>query len=302
MKINNSGNSINISKDDKLALAASEIAMNKFFAVLLILATILYLLNIFTLPTIIIYTVFILFLRLGKKYHPLANIILLIIALGIYFISIPPVGWGLFRMLKEFRINGFIFNNGLIFFIAPLIFISLVIKNVLSNILAYFKTTTASRKIYYLISLFIILATLLAYPFFDSVRLRERTMNVQINGELSDVYTRQSLTFIDRYNMAGDFTSRFDTATKKYIYQLRLTEPLAKDIQITKVETDGEKINFINDSRAKCLNCQKDTNNTYGLIFPAGKDIDFIITSDQLIKIITFTEPGNKVAEFVFWK
>ena len=40
----------------------------------------------------------------------------------------------------------------------------------------------------------------------------------------------------------------------------------------------------------------------YGLVFPAGKDIDFIINSDKLIIYIKFTEQGNKVADFFFWK
>ncbi|MCX6816335.1 MAG: hypothetical protein NTZ93_00445, partial [Candidatus Beckwithbacteria bacterium] len=70
----------------------------------------------------------------------------------------------------------------------------------------------------------------------------------------------------------------------------------------TKVETDGEKINFTTDNRVKCLNCQKGISDPFSLVFPAGKEIDFIITSDQLIKSITFTEPEDKVAEFVFWK
>jgi hypothetical protein len=41
---------------------------------------------------------------------------------------------------------------------------------------------------------------------------------------------------------------------------------------------------------------------SYSLVFPAGKSVDFIITNDQMIKTITFTEQGDKVANFVFWK
>ena len=69
-----------------------------------------------------------------------------------------------------------------------------------------------------------------------------------------------------------------------------------------KVETDGEKINFTTDGRVNCFGCQKNLNTPNNLIFPAGKDIDFIITSDRMIKAINFTEPGDKVDEFVFWK
>ncbi len=174
-------------------------------------------------------------------------------------------------------------------------------NNDLGNIFAYFKAGTVSRNVYY-ISLVIILVTLLIYPLLDSVKLRDQSFPAQGTGDLSIIVLRQTLTFIDRYHKEAGFTSRFDTLTKKYIYRLRLLEPLKKDLQFNKVEADGEKINFTTDNRVKCLNCEKDVNNPYGLVFPANKDIDFIITSDQLIKAINFTEPGDKMAEFVFWK
>jgi hypothetical protein len=288
---------------NQFPLTVLEIAFNRLFAVLLVLSSLPLLLNIFTLPTVIIFIVFALFLWFGKKYHLFANIVFLIFALGVYFIQIPPIGWGLFRGLKELRLGGFDFNFPSLFFIPLLIFISFSVRNVVGNILAHFKTNTDSRKVY-LISLIIVSVTLLAYPFFDPVRLRDRTRNVNtaVGGDLPLVYTRQSLTFMDRYNMAGNFTSKFVSSSKKYIYHLQLLEPLAKNIQFTKVETDGEKINFVADSRVECLNCQKDANDPYGLVFPAGKAIDFIIESDRLIKTITFIESGDKAADFVFWK
>ncbi|MCX6816843.1 MAG: hypothetical protein NTZ93_03190 [Candidatus Beckwithbacteria bacterium] len=293
--------SINTNKN-QLSLTPLEIASNKLFAVLLALSTLMYFLNIFTLPTIIIYIVFVFFLWFGKKYRLFANIIFLIFAIGVYFIPITPIGWGLFRMLKELRLGDVDFNFALIFYLAALIFISFSVRNVLGNIFAYFKTSTASRNVYYFISLVIVLATLLAYPFLDSVKLRDQSFPAQGTGDLSTIVIRQTLTFIDRYHKEDGFTSRFDSSTKKYVYRLRLLEPLNKDLQFTKVETDGEKINFTTDNRVKCLNCQKDMGNPYGLVFPAGKDIDFIISSDQLIRTINFTEQENKLAEFVFWK
>ena len=292
-----------ISQDkNQLSLTTLEIALNRLFAILLVLSIVPYLLTNFLTPTIIIYIVFVFFLWFGKKHHPFANIIFFIIALNVYFIPMESIGWGLFRYLKEFRFNGFDFLNiDLICFIAPLIFISFSVKNVLSNIFAYFKTSTVSRNAY-LISLVIVLVTLVAYPFLDSVKLRDQSFPAQGTGDLSIIVLRQTLTFIDRYHKEDGFTSRFDSSTKKYIYRLRLIKPLDKDLQFTKVETDGEKINFITDNRVECSNCQKDISDPFGLVFPAGKDIDFIITSDQLIKAIKFTEPGDKVADFVFWK
>jgi len=296
---------MNINTDkNQFSLTPLEIVFNRLFAVLLVFTTIPYFLNILTLPTIIIYSVFAIFLWFSKKYHPFANIIFLIFALGVYFIPIPPIAWGFFRSLKEFRLSGFNFSFPVLFLIPQLIFVSFSIRNVLGNIFAYFKTSTVSRNVYFLVTLVIILVTLLAYPLLDSVRLRDRTMNVNtaVGGDLPLIYTRQSLTFLDRYHMAGDFTSRFDSSSKKYIYHLQLLEPLSKDIQFTKVETDNEKINFTTDGQMECLNCRKDINDPYSLVFPAGKDIDFVITSDHLIKVINFTESGDKVTEFVFWK
>jgi len=74
---------------------------------------------------------------------------------------------------------------------------------------------------------------------------------------------------------------------------LYLKDPLDESTEFIAVETNGEKINFTTDSRVKCLNCQKNKSDPYGLVFPTGKDIDFIITSDKLIKNIKFTEQGN---------
>ncbi|MFA5086890.1 MAG: hypothetical protein WC470_01140 [Candidatus Paceibacterota bacterium] len=292
------------SRKSRLSLTAPEMVSNRLFAVLLILSSIPLLLNIISLPTVIILIIFALFLWFGKTYHPVVNFFFLIIALGIYFVPIPPISWGFFRALKEFRINGLKFSFPMIFLLPLFIFISFSVRNVVGNILAYLKLDMDRRNIFYFISLFIVSAAILAYPLFDSIKLRDRTENVNIavGGELPLVYTRQSLTFIDRYNMAGDFTSKFDPSTKKYIYHLLLSEPLAKSIQFTEVETDGEKINFATDSRIYCQNCKKDELDPYGLVFPAGKSIDFIIERDQIIKVIKFIEPENKEAEFVFWK
>jgi len=285
---------------NQFSLTTLEIVFNRIFAILLILASIPFFLNILTLPTIILFTVFGIFLCFSKKYHLSANIIFFIFALGVYFIPVP-IGWGWFSQLKELRLGGFNFNISPLFFVAPLIYISFSVRNVLGNIFAYFKTGTALRNVYFLVTLTVVLLTLLAYPLLDPFRLRDQSLGAQGNGDLGLIVLRQTLTFIDQYHKEDGFTARFDSSTKKYIYRLRLIKPLEKDLQFTKVETDGEKINFITDSRVECLNCQK-VGDPYGLVFPAGKDIDFIITSDRLIRIILFTETGDKPDEFVFWK
>lgn len=278
--------------------------INRLFAVLLVLFLIPYILTNFLTPIIIIYIVFAIFLWFSKKYHLFANILFFIIALGIYFINPPldQLGLGLFRYLKEFRFNGFDFLNfRSLLFLSPLIFVSFSVKNILSNIFAYFKASVVSRKVYF-ISLVITLVTLSVYPLLDSIKLRDQSFPAQGTGDLSIVVTRQTLAFIDRYHKQDGFTSRFDTSTNKYVYRLRLIEPLNKDLQFKKVEADDEIINFTTDSRVECLNCQKDMGDSFGLVFPANKDINFIITSDHLIKILNFTELEDKVTKFVFWK
>lgn len=289
--------------EDRFALTNMEVFFNRLFAVFLVLLALPLLLNILTLPTVILFIIFSLFLCFSKKYHLFVNIIFLIFALGIYFVPIPPIAWGFFRSLKEYRLSGFVFSFPILWLIPLSIFISFAVRNLLGNIFIYLKTGV-SRHVFYLTSLFIVFALVLAYPLLDSVKLRDRTANINTaaSGDLGIIYTKQTLTFLDRYTMAGDFTSKFDSASKKYVYQLRLTEPLAKDIQFTKVEADGQKINFLAGNWAKCLNCQKDTNNPFGLVFPAGKNIDFTLISDKLIKVIIFTELGEKTDEFIFWE
>ena len=94
----------------------------------------------------------------------------------------------------------------------------------------------------------------------------------QENGDLILIVLRQSLTFTGQYTKNDGFTSKFDISSKKYIYHLRLIKPLDTGIQFTKVETGGEKINFITDNSVKCLSCQKDTDNPYNLVPPPGGD------------------------------
>ena len=290
---------------NQLLLTPLEITFNRLFAILLILTSMPLLLNMLTLLTIIIFTIFAIFLWFGKKYRLFANIIFLIFALGIYFIPIPPIAWGVFRTLKGLRLGGFDFLKiDSIFCIAPLIFVTFAVKNVLGNIFAYFKTSTVWRNVYFMTSLFIVFATLLAYPFLDNVRLSERAVEDDSgDNKLSFILTKQELKHDGgSTSLSRDYTARFDPVSNKYVYRLYLEDPLSESIAFTAVETDGEKINFLTDNRVKCLNCQKNTGDPFGLVFPASNDIDFIISSDQLIKAIKFTESGDKVAEFVFWK
>jgi len=302
--VRNSEKSTSVLENNKFALSPLEIVFNWIFAIFLVLFTALFLKNIFSLPTIVIFIVFVGFLWFGKKYRPFVNIIFLIFALGVYFILLP-IGWGLYHSLKDIRLGGFNFYTlSTIFSLAPLVFVTFAVRNVLGNIMAYFKTSTASRNVYYLISLFIVLAILLAYPFFDSVKVRERAMEDDSgDNKLYFILTKQELKHDGRStSYSRDYTVRFDSVSNKYVYRLYLEDPLSESITFTAVETDGKKINFTTDSLVTCLNCQKDRSDPYGLVFPAGKDIDFIISSDQLIKNIKFNESGDKVADFFFWK
>jgi hypothetical protein len=282
-------------------LTSLEITFNRIFAVALVLTTIPFFLNILTIPTITLFWIFGIFLFFSKKYHLSANIIFFIFAAGVYLAPLP-IGWGWFQQLKELRLNGFNFNIPPVFFTAPLIYISFSVRNILGNIQTFFKNSFTHRNAFYLISLIIVLATLLAYPLLDPVRLRNQSLGAQGGGDLGTIVLWQTLTFIDQYHKEDGFMARFDSSTKKYIYRLHLVKPLDQDIQFTKIETDGDKINFLTDIRVTCLGCQKGVGTPYGLVFPAGKNIDFIITSDKLIKIIKFTETQDKADEFVFWK
>jgi hypothetical protein len=160
-------NLVATTKENKSSLTIVEIVFNRLSAVLLIIFIIPLFLNIITIPTIIIFIVFSIFLWLGKKYHPFANAIFLIFALGIYFIPIMPIAWGTFGMLKELRFGYSDFNFASIFFITPLIFVSLSVRNVLCNIFVYFNANIFWRSIFYFISLLIIVAILLAYPLYS---------------------------------------------------------------------------------------------------------------------------------------
>ena len=98
------------------------------------------------------------------------------------------------------------------------------------------------------------------------------------------------------------FTAKYDQATKKYIYHLNLPYPLEESLEFTAIKVDGEEINFATDQRVKCLHCQINKKSPNSVIFPAGQDIDFIISSNEFIKKIDFIEFDNSIADFIFWK
>ena len=308
MKINSEKFASN-QKNSKFALTTLEIIFNRIFAVLLVLATVLLFLNPLTIPTMILFALFGIFLFFSKKYHPIRNIIFFLFALGVYFIPLP-IDWGLFLGLIEFRFNGFIFNLFFfIFYLAPFLFVSLATRNVFGNITSFFKPSRLWRNLFYIFSLITIMVVVLAYPLFSSLKLRERAMEDDDgSSKLSYVLTKQELKIKPGETSAGssalsrDYTMHFDSTRNKYIYRLYLEDPLAESITFKAIRADAEKINFVTDNLVTCLNCQKDVNNPFSLIFPAGKNIDFIVTSDQWIKKIQFTETGDKIAEFVFWQ
>lgn len=286
------------------ALTSLEIIFNRFFAILLLLSTLPLYLNILNIPTMAVFGVFVLFLWFGKKYHLFTNFFFFLFALGVYFVPLP-ISWGVFQNLKEVRLSGFNFYSvASVFSISPLIFVTFAFRNVLGHIFSYFKASTARRNVFYLTSLLIVFTLLIAYPFLDSIKLRERAMeNDSGDSRLAFILTTQELKETGSSSaLWRNYTARLDEASHKYVYRLNLADPLSESLVFTAVKTDWSKINFITDTRVTCSNCQKDENNPFGLVFPAGKSIDFIITSNQLIQVINFTETGDKTAEFVFWR
>lgn len=286
-------------------LAPLEITINRIFAVALVLTTLPLLLNIFTIPTIVIFCIFAIFLFFSKKYHLVTNIIFLIFAAGVYLIPLP-IGWGVYHSLKMIRLTGFNFFAVSAFFnVCTIIFVTFAVRNILGNIQAFFKDSLTQRNAYYLISLAIVLMTLVAFPLFDHVGLRERAFEDDAgNGKLIFALVKQELKCgrdsCSSSAYSRDYTARFDTASKKYVYRLNFKDPLAESIAFTEVAADGKKINFSSDSRVTCLNCQ--INAPYGIVFPGGNTIDFIISSNQMIKNIKLTEQGGIVDDFFFWK
>lgn len=286
-------------------LTPLEVAINRFFAVLLFLTTLPLLLNIFTIPTIIIFVIFAIFLFFSKKYHFITNIIFLIFAAGVYFIPLP-IGWGVYHSLKMIRLTGFNFITVSAFFnVCTIIFVAFAVRNILGNIQAFFKNSLASRNSYYLISLVTIFITLVAFPLFDHIGLRTRAFEDDNGaGKLILALVKQELKCgrdsCSSSASSRDYTARFDPDSKKYVYRLNFRDPIAETILFTEVATDGNKINFSSDSRVVCINCQ--INAPYGLVFPGGSTIDFIISSNQMIKDIKFIEQDGVVDDFFFWK
>ncbi len=257
----------------------------------------------------VLFAIFALFLFFSKKYHLFINIIFLLFALGVYFVPIP-IDWGLFLGLKEIRFNGFIFHPIILFFyLAPLIFVSLAVRNILSNIFAYFKPSENSRNTFYFISLISLIIIVLVYPLVDSIKLRNRAMeDDEGNSKLSYFLTKQEMEIKPGKSgssssaLSRDYTARFDPVSQKYIYRLNLVDPLTESITFTTIKTDGEKINFVNDQRIVCASCQINNNDPNSLVFPVNKSVDFIISSNRFIKTIEFVELQDKIAKFIFWK
>jgi len=298
-----------ILSEDKFVLTKIELILNRIFAVLLIISSPLLLFNILTIPTVIIFVIFALFLLFAKRYHPAVNIIFLLFALGVYFIPLP-IGWGFYLGLREFKFNGYAFNLIIIFFyLSPFIFISFSVRNFLGNIIAYFKPNTRLRNILYIISLSTVMVIMLAYPLTESIKLRHQAMeNSTGTSLLSSIITTQEIKVKPGESASSSayarrsYTAQFDSNTQQYIYHLTLSDPIIETVSFKTVKTDGKAINFQTDRQVECMNCQKEINDPNVLIFPAGRNIDFIISSKQFIKVIEFTELSGSVISFVFWK
>jgi hypothetical protein len=289
-------------------LARLEITFNRIFAVLLVLTTLPLLLNIWTIPTIVLFGIFAMFLFFSKNHHVFTNIVFLIFASGVYLVPLP-IGWGVYHSLKQIRLSGFdVLAMSALFNVCTIIFVTFAARNILGNIQAFFKPSITSRNLFYLISLATVFTTLVAFPLFDNVNLRERAFEDDAGGgKLSFVLTKQELNCggisgCSSSALWRDYTARFDSTTSRYVYRLNLKDPLTESIVFTAVETDGKNIDFISDSRVTCLNCQMDMGSPHGLVFPAGRSIDFIISSGQFIKNIKFTEQGGNVDDFFFWR
>lgn len=295
--------------EDRRLLTRTELVSNRFLAVLLILSTPLLLFNIFTIPTVVIFVIFALFLLFSKRYHSVVNVIFLLIAVGVYLLPLP-IGWGLFLGLREWRMGGFIFHPIIIFFyLSPFLFICLALRNLLGSILLFFKPSTVWRNRLFFIFLAIIMIAILAYPLLSSFKLRHKAMeDSNGNSALSMAIVKQELKVEVGKGASAtalarkSYTANFDSVLNKYIYRLNLTDPLENALVFTAVKTDGEKINFITDSRVECLNCQIKSSDPYSLVFPAGQGVDFTISSDQFVRIIEFTDSGNNVIKFIFWQ
>ncbi|MCX6705694.1 MAG: hypothetical protein NTV24_01135, partial [Candidatus Woesebacteria bacterium] len=276
---------------NQLSLTTLEITFNRIFAVALVLTTLPLLLNIFTIPTIIIFCIFAIFLFFSKKYHLVTNIIFLIFAAGVYLIPLP-IGWGIYHSLKQIRLSGFNFFTVSAFFnVCTIIFVVFAVRNFFGNIQAFFKDSLIRRNAYYLISLTVVLITLVAFPLFDNVGLRGRAFEDDSgSGKLIFALVKQELKCgrdsCSSSAYSRDYTARFDPDSKKYVYRLNFKDPIAESIVFTEVATEGKKINFSSDSRVICINCQ--INVPYGLVFPGGSTIDFIISTSQMIKNIKF--------------
>jgi hypothetical protein len=233
----------------------------------------------------------------------------LLIAVGVYILPLP-IGWGLFLGLREWRMGGFVFHPIIIFFyLSPILFISLAVRNFLGSILLFFKPSPVWRNRLFFIFLITIMVTILAYPLLSSYKLRHRAMeNTTGNSVLSMAIVKQELNVEVGKGASAtalarkSYTASFDPALNKYVYRLKLDDSLENSLVFTTVKADGEGINFITDSRVECPNCQTSKSDPYGLVFPAGKGVDFVISSNQFIKKIEFTELEGSVAEFVFWK
>lgn len=301
---------INQSPMDNKILTGLEVAINRFFsAILFFLAPLMLYLNILVIPSVVIFLAFALFLFFQKKRHPLVNFFFFVLALGVYFIPLP-IGWGLFLSLREYKFSGYVYNHAIVLWLAVrLIFVSLAAKNIMGDIASLSKPNEQMRNLLYFFSLIIILAITLIYPLSADYKLRDKAMQGGGNGKLSLVITKQE-SVITEPGKSGQstslarkfFTARYDTAAKKYIYRLNLPYPLDETIVFSSVKTDEKEINFVTDQNIECSHCQINKSSPKGIIFPAGQNIDFIISSDEFIKTIIFTELEGNIEDFIFWK
>ena len=273
-------------KEQRLA-SVTETIIRRLFGFILLITTIPFFLNIITLPTIIIFLTFAIYCLKSRRYRLVWEIFWVVLALLIYFVSIPPIGWGVYPALKATRLS---LDTGGIYLFggAPLIFCTLALFLLGSDLTSRFKkiSQTAWHNILPIILFLLAAAYFGLSPFISKIVVEPGYGSFTRGGSGGGIEKSPSPELI------------FDQQQNLWTYNFQMENNLQDEAEIEKIFGDKSEIPL---SIGENIKIEGAVFANGKILIKPGQKAVITILSPKPLGIITFQGKNTSVA-YDFWK
>ncbi|MDO8886830.1 hypothetical protein [Candidatus Oleimmundimicrobium sp.] len=268
--------------------SVTETIIRRSFGFILLIATIPFLLNIITLPTIIIFLTFAIYCLKSRQYRLGWEIFWVVLALLIYFVPITPIGWGVYANLKVTRLSPLLDLGIYLFGPAPLIFCTLALFLLSSDLTSRFKkiSLTAWRNILPIILFLLAAAYFGLSPFISKIVVEPGYGSFNRSGNYGNI------------EMPPSPELKFDRQQNLWIYNFQMKNNLQDEAEIEKIFGDKSEIPL---SIGENIKIEGAVFANGKILIGSGQRTVITILSLKPFGIITFQGKNTSVA-YDFWK